>query len=65
MLDAVIVFPTYKLPQIDADVFTTNPLSGEIDAVNEPLFNKNASNAKLAIVILFNPLPSPMNIEPD
>ena len=56
---------TYTSPQIDADVFTTNPLSGEIDAVNEPDFIIDVSNAKLAIVILVNPLPSPMNVLPD
>ena len=55
---------TYISPQIDADVFTTNPLSGEIDAVNEPDFIIDVSNAKLAIVIFVNPLPSPINPEP-
>ena len=48
-----------------ADVFTTNPLSGEIDAVNEPLFNIGVSNAKLAILIFLNPLPSPINDDPE
>jgi len=32
--------------------------------VNEPLFNINVSNDKLAILILYNPLPSPTNVEP-
>jgi len=32
--------------------------------VNEPLFNMNVSNDKLAILILYNPLPSPTNVEP-
>jgi hypothetical protein len=50
---------TYKFPQIDADAFTTNPLSGEIDAVNEPLFNMNVSNDMFAKLIFVNPLPSP------
>ena len=31
----------------------------------EPLFNMNVSNDKLAILILYNPLPSPTNVEPD
>ena len=46
-------------------MFTTNPLLGEIDAVNEPLFNIEVSNAKLAILMLVIPLPSPINDEPD
>ena len=37
---------------------------GEIDAVTLPLFNKNVSNDKLAILILDNPLPSPIKVEP-
>ena len=45
-------------------MFTTNPLSGEIDAVAEPLFNIEVSNDKLAIVMLVKPLPSPKNVEP-
>ena len=65
MLVALISSSTYKPPHINEDVFTTNPLSGEIDAVNEPLFNMNVSNDKLAILILVKPLPSPMNDEPD
>ena len=70
VLDAVILcatfksLPTYTLPQILADVLTTNPLSGEIDAVNEPLFNIAVWNAKLAILIFVKPLPSPTNAEP-
>ena len=45
-------------------MFTTNPLSGEIDAVAEPLFNIEVSNDKLAIVMLVKPLPSPSYLEP-
>ena len=45
-------------------MLTTNPLSGEIDAVTEPLFNKNVSNDKFAILILLKPLPSPTYVEP-
>ena len=50
---------TYKPPQILAEAFTTNPLSGEIDAVNEPLFNMNVSNDKFEILMFVRPLPSP------
>ena len=50
---------------MDADVFTTNPKSGEIVAVNEPLCKRLVSNAKLAILIFVIPLPSPTNFEPD
>ena len=32
--------------------------------MNEPLFNMNVSNAKFAMLILYNPLPSPTNVEP-
>jgi len=50
---------TYESPQTNEDVLTTNPLSGEIDAVTLPLFNINVSNDKLAMLIFVNPLPSP------
>jgi hypothetical protein len=49
---------------MDADVFICNPKFGEISAVALPLSNKEVSNAKLAMFILVNPLPSPMNDEP-
>ena len=49
---------------MDADVFICNPKFGEISAVALPLSNKEVSNAKLAMLILLNPLPSPMNDEP-
>ena len=49
---------------MDADVFTTNPKFGEICAVTEPDCNREVSNAKLAILIFLNPLPSPINEEP-
>ncbi len=64
MLFAKILFDTVKLPSIDADVFTTNPKSGDILAIAEPDCNKDVSNDKLAILILVNPLPSPTNPEP-
>ena len=65
MYDAVIPFCTYNPPYIDALALVTNPLLGEIDAVNEPDFNTAVSNAKFEILILYNPLPSPLNTEPD
>ena len=49
---------------MDADVFICNPKFGEISAVELPLSNKEVSNAKLAILILLKPLPSPTNVEP-
>ena len=49
---------------MDADVFICNPKFGEISAVALPLSNKEVSNDKLAMFILVNPLPSPMNDEP-
>jgi hypothetical protein len=64
ILLALRLFPTYTSPQILADAFTTNPLSGEIDAVNEPLFNINVSNDIFAKLIFVKPLPSPINVEP-
>ena len=64
MLFAKILFDTVKLPSIDADVFTTNPKSGDILAIAEPDCNKDVSNDKLAILILVNPLPSPTNLLP-
>ena len=45
-------------------MFICNPKFGEISAVALPLSNKEVSNAKLAMLILLNPLPSPMNDEP-
>ena len=39
--------------------FTTNPLSGAIDAVAEPLNIFVESIERLANVIFVNPLPSP------
>ena len=57
--ELVIPLSTYKLPQILADAFVTNPLLGETDAVNDPDFNIDVSNAKFAILIFVNPLPSP------
>ena len=64
ILLALRLFPTYTSPQILAEAFTTNPLSGEIDAVNEPLFNMNVSNDIFAKLIFVKPLPSPTNAEP-
>ena len=49
---------------MDADVFICNPKFGDISANAEPLSNSEVSNAKLAILILLKPLPSPMNVEP-
>ena len=49
----------YVLPYILADVLTTNPLFGDIDAVNEPDFNIFVSNDRFAILIFVKPLPSP------
>ena len=45
-------------------MFICNPKFGDICAVALPLSNKEVSNAKLAILILLNPLPSPTNDEP-
>ena len=56
---------TVKSPLIEADVFTTNPKSGDILAIAEPDCSRDVSNDKLAILILVNPLPSPTNVEPD
>jgi DNA-directed RNA polymerase subunit H (RpoH/RPB5) len=62
---AVIWFNTTKLPSIEDDVFTTNPKFGDILAIVEPDCSSDVSNAKLAILMLVIPLPSPINDEPD
>ena len=54
---------TTKLPLIVVNVFTTNPLFGEIDAVAEPLvirFDTNASSVKAERGISDNPTPLPL-----
>ena len=63
--DAIISSCTFRLPLIDADTFTTNPKSGEISAVAEPLCSRFVSNARFAILIFRKPLPSPKNDDPD
>ena len=65
MLCAVISYTTSKSPSIDADVLTLNPKSGDISANTDPDFNIAVSNAKLAILIFLNPLPSPTYLLPD
>ena len=57
---ATILPLTFKSPSIDADVFTTNPSTGEIDAVAEPLAILTDSSESAANGILNNPLPSPL-----
>ena len=58
---------TIKLPLNAENVLTSNPLSGEIDAVTEPddinvLNNASGDNAERGI--LFNPAPLPEKNEP-
>ena len=58
---------TIKLPLIVVNVFTTNPLFGEIDAVAEPLaikFESNASSVKAERGISDNPNPLPLKNPP-
>ena len=47
------------------DVFTTNPLSGETDAVAEPLAILNASSVRADCGISNKPAPLPLNIDAD
>ena len=57
---------TLKLPAILADVFTLNPLFGDIIASNEPEFILlNSKSSKDSAGILNNPLPSPTNRDAD
>ena len=53
-----------KLPSIDVDILICNPKFGDICAIAEPDCRSEVSNAKFAIVILVNPLPSPKYAEP-
>src|SRR5210317_1900385 len=62
----VVILPvTTKSPSIEDEVFTTNPSTGEIDAVAEPLAILNASpdNCDTGISNKFLPLPlnEPLN----
>ena len=57
----MIVPATFKSPSIDADVLTTNPKFGEIDAVAEPLAILFESPVKLEKGISNKFLPLPLN----
>ena len=51
-------------PPLPVELNTLNSPSGDTDAVIEPVEIRSVSNARFAIEIFVNPLPSPSNIPP-
>ena len=58
-IDAEVTPVTDKSPSIDADVFTSNPETGETEAVTEPLDICGESSESADCGILNNPSPLP------